>query len=545
MVNDNLMSSMNDTLAEAMSTAQAQTPVLDVVLIGAGIMSSTLATMLQQLEPTWQIAMYERLEQVAQESSNGWNNAGTGHSALAEMNYTPQQTDGQIELSKAIRIAEQFQLSRQFWSYLVSHGLISEPSTFINTTDHVSLVFGLKDVTFLRQRYQALQEQPLFAGMEFSDDPEIIKQWLPLVMAGRNPNEPIAATRMKYGCDVNFGALTRQLVQRLTQSENFHLRLRHDVHQLHRGDDGHWHISVADLNNGGQPHTVRAKQVFIGAGGGSLTLLQKAGIEQAKQYGGFPVGGQFLVTDNPQLVKQHTVKAYGKAAIGAPPMSVPHLDHRVIDGKPLLLFGPFASFSSRFLKSSSLWDLFRSVHRKNLKPMVQVGLSNFDLVRYLFSQLRQSNADRLAALRQYCPQAQGDDWSLWQAGQRVQIIKRDPQTGRGKLQFGTELVFDDSHTLSALLGASPGASTATAIMLDLLQTCFPDSLQTPQWQSKLEEMFPSFGLSLNDHPELYAQQLAATARTLHLYHPDTTSDLGASIEELWQPSEESVASDKR
>lgn len=487
---------------------------VDVVLIGGGIMSATLGTFLSQLEPDWKIELFERLDIVAQESSNGWNNAGTGHSALAEMNYTPEKPNGEIDITKAIRIDEQFQLSRQFWAYLVRSGLISEPSSFINSIPHVSFVWGEKNVQFLRKRYQALTTSPLFAAMEYSEDHETIKNWIPLVMQGRDPSQPVGATRMALGTDVNFGALTRQMVQLLLQHDNFKLSVGHEVCELNRVAQG-WQVTVSERHNKHKRRTVYAKHVFIGAGGASLKLLQKSGIPQARQYGGFPVGGQFLVTENPELVRQHQAKVYGKAAVGAPPMSVPHLDTRVIDGKQLLLFGPFASFSSKFLKRGSLWDLFGSLNLSNLRPMVQVGLHNFDLVKYLIGQLCQSSDARYQALKEFFPRAKVEDWKLWQAGQRVQIIKKEPGKS-GALRFGTELICDEQGSLSALLGASPGASTSAAIMLQLLERCFKDEFASTRWQRQIKKMVPSYGVSLNDNAKLNERELQLTGQILQL-----------------------------
>lgn len=487
---------------------------LDVVLIGGGVMSATLGMLLQQLQPDWSMALFERLDGVAQESSNGWNNAGTGHSALAELNYTPEQADGSIDISKAITIDEQFQLSRQFWAYLVKSGVIKDPDTFITSVPHMSFVWGAENVEFLRKRYEQMQQSPLFQGMEFSTDPQVIGQWAPLLMQQRPQGEPVAATRMTIGTDVNFGGLTRQLVAQLRQHPLFSLSLRHEVSSLQQRADGLWQLTVKNLSSG-QSWTLYSRHVFIGAGGASLPLLQKSGIPEARQYGGFPVGGQFLVTENPDLVAAHQAKVYGKAPVGAPPMSVPHLDTRVIDGKPMLLFGPFASFSSKFLKNGSLLDLFKSLNRSNLKPMMQVGLGHFDLVKYLLGQLCQRQSDRIKALQQFFPEAQSEDWSLVQAGQRVQIIKKEPGK-KGELRFGTELVCAEDGSLSALLGASPGASTSASIMLDLLARCFPEKLATPAWQAKIREMIPTYGIALDQNSELNEQELRQTSEWLQL-----------------------------
>ncbi len=487
---------------------------IDVVLIGGGIMSATLGTIIQQLEPQWKIEMFERLEDVAQESSNGWNNAGTGHSSLAESNYTPQTADGEVQMGKAVDIYEQFQLSRQFWAYLVEQDLIQDPSSFINSVPHMSFVSGKNNVEFLRKRYQRLKTSPLFEGMVYSEDKQQIASWAPLILENRNPDQPVAATRSRFGTDVNFGALTHHMVNILKQNPNFNLSTLHEVKTLKRQSDGIWEVRVKNLLDN-TVRTLLSKYVFIGAGGASLTLLQKSGVPESKQYGGFPVGGQFLVTDNPEIVKQHNAKVYGKAPVGAPPMSVPHMDTRVIDGKEVLLFGPFASFSSKFLKQGSLLDLFGSVTPSNLLPMTQVGLKSFDLIKYLVGELLQTNEDRMQALREFFPTAKSEDWTLVQAGQRVQIIKKESGKS-GELHLGSELVHAQDGSLTALLGASPGASVSAAVMLELLENCFSEHMASGKWKRKIKQMLPSYGQKLNDNPELNQQILLNTSKILHL-----------------------------
>jgi len=491
---------------------------VDVLLIGGGIMSATLGTYLQELEPNWSINMVERLDGVAEESSNGWNNAGTGHSALAEMNYTPEKADGSIDISKAVEVNEGFQISRQFWSYQVENGVLHNPRSFINSVPHMSFVWGDENVDFLHKRYLALQKSTLFRGMEYSQDPTKIKEWIPLVMEGRDPNQKIAATRIPIGTDVNFGEITHQLVASLQKNQNFSLSLGHEVRDIKRNPDNSWNVTVADLKNNGKESVVKAKFVFIGAGGASLTLLQKSGIPEADNYGGFPVGGQFLVTENPEIVNRHLAKVYGKASVGAPPMSVPHLDTRVFNGKRVLLFGPFATFSSKFLKNGSLWDLFGSVNFSNIGPMTDVGIDNFDLVKYLISQVMLSDNDRYEALKEYFPDAKKEDWRLWTAGQRVQIIKKDPKEG-GVLRLGTEVVSSKDGSIAALLGASPGASTAAPIMLHLMETVFKDKVATPEWQTKLKQIIPSYGTQLNGNVEATEKELGYTSRVLQLDNP--------------------------
>ena len=503
-------------LALATSPVSADEPI-DVVLIGGGIMSATLGTYLQELVPEWDIHLYERLGEVAQESSNAWNNAGSGHSAFMEMNYTPDAS-GRVEIQRAINVTEQFEISRQFWAHQVENGILGEPSSFINSVPHIAVVWGDEDVSFLRERYDAMTQNPLYAGMEYSEDRSELAEWMPLIMEGRdNDDRPVAATRMQMGTEVNYGAQAREMVEALTRSEHFTLGLHSEVRDLSRNDDDTWQVTIAHLDSG-EESTVDARYVFIGAGGAALPLLQASGIPEAEVYAGFPVGGQFLYTTNPDVVSQHDVKAYGKAGEGSPPMSVPHLDLRYLDGEPALFFGPFATFSSKFLKEGSWTDLFGSMTLDNTWPMMEVGLDNFNLVSYLVGQVLMSDDDRFEALQAYYPNAQRDDWTLWTAGQRVQIIKNDPERG-GVLQFGTEVVTSQDGTMSALLGASPGASTAPSIMLGLLDRVFPTQVASDEWQSTLTEIIPSYGQKLAENPELLREVRAYTAQTLNLDEP--------------------------
>ena len=504
-----------NVVSMAAKAKAAQEQETDVLLIGGGIMSATLGTYLQELEPQWSITMVERLDGVAQESSNGWNNAGTGHSALMELNYTPKKADGSISIEKAVEINEAFQISRQFWAYQVNNGVMHEPHSFITTVPHMSFVWGDENVNFLRARYAALQQSTLFRGMRYSEDHAQIKEWAPLVMEGRDPQQKVAATRTEIGTDVNYGEITRQLIASLQKKPNFALQLSTEVRGFKRNADNSWTVTVADLKNNETEHDIKAKFVFIGAGGAALKLLQETDIPEAKGYAGFPVGGQFLVADNPDVVNRHLAKVYGQASVGAPPMSVPHIDTRILDGKRVVLFGPFATFSTKFLKNGSLWDLLSSTTTSNFMPMVNVGLDNFDLVKYLVSQVMLSDDDRFAALQEYYPQAKKEDWRLWQAGQRVQIIKSDAEKG-GVLRLGTEVVSDKEGTIAALLGASPGASTAAPIMLHLMEKVFKDKVASPEWQAKLKTIIPSYGTRLNGNVAATEQELQYTSEVLGL-----------------------------
>ncbi|ABS22397.1 malate:quinone oxidoreductase [Bacillus cytotoxicus] len=492
-----------------MSNMQKKT---DVILIGAGIMSATLGSLLKELAPEWEIKMFEKLEGAGEESSNEWNNAGTGHSALCELNYTSEKPDGSIDIKKALKINEQFQLSRQFWSYLVNSNLIRNPQKFIMPIPHMSLVQGEKNVTFLKKRFKALSNIPLFQGMEFSDDPEKLKEWMPLIMEGRTSNEPIAATKMESGTDVNFGALTRMLFEHL-QNKNVELNYKHSVENIKRMKNGLWEVKVHDMNNGKiEYHT--AKFVFIGAGGGSLPLLQKTGIPESKHIGGFPVSGLFMVCNNPKVIEKHHAKVYGKAKVGAPPMSVPHLDTRYIDNKKTLLFGPFAGFSPKFLKTGSNLDLLGSVKPNNVLTMLAAGVKEMALTKYLIQQVMLSNEKRIEELREFIPNAKGEDWDVVVAGQRVQVIKDTETGGKGTLQFGTEVVSAADGSIAALLGASPGASTAVNVMLEVLEKCFPQYME--KWEEKIKHMIPSYGISLVENPKLFQEIHTSTSKTLGL-----------------------------
>ncbi|MCL6633106.1 MAG: malate:quinone oxidoreductase [Alicyclobacillus herbarius] len=505
-----------------MSNRQTKT---DVVLIGAGIMSATLGALLKELEPDWEITVFERLANAGEESSNEWNNAGTGHSALCELNYTPEKPDGSIDISKAIKINEQFQISKQFWSYLVNSNLIRNPQDFIMPLPHMSFVQGEKNVAFLKKRFEALSNNPLFRGMEFSDDPGKLTEWIPLIMKDRTSNEPIAATKIDSGTDINFGALTRMLFDHL-QSKNVDIKFKHNVDDIKRTSDGSWELKVRNIDSGAVERYT-AKFVFIGAGGGSLPLLQKSGIPEGKHIGGFPVSGLFMVCKNPDVVAQHHAKVYGKAPIGAPPMSVPHLDTRFIDNQKTLLFGPFAGFSPKFLKNGSMFDLLGSVKLDNLVTMLAAGVKNISLTKYLIEQVMLSKEQRMEALREFVPTAKSEDWDLVVAGQRVQVIKDTAAGGKGTLQFGTEVVSAADGSIAALLGASPGASTSVYVMLEVIKKCFPQHMKA--WEPKIKEMIPSYGVSLMEHPELIDEIHSLTARALGLSENLPLQKAGRSV----------------
>jgi len=485
-----------------------------IVLIGAGIMSATLGVYLKQLMPDATIHIYERLDKVGAESSDAWNNAGTGHSSFCELNYTPERENGSVDLEKAIRIGESFETSKQFWAYLLENGLINTEHPFINDIDHMSFVWGEANVNFLRNRHQSMRCYSLFEDMLYTEDHGQIREWVPLMMNGRDPKQQVAATRMKIGTDVNFGAITRAMIKYLEASDGITLFLGHEVKDLTELKDGKWQVDVEDLNTK-EDKEILADFVFIGAGGGALPLLEKTDIPEGRGYGGFPVSGQWLRCNNKAVIAQHEAKVYGKAGPGSPPMSTPHLDTRFIGREKCLLFGPYAGFSTKFLKNGSYLDLPLSIEMHNVWPMLAAGVQNIDLTKYLIKQVLQSKEDRFNTMQAYFPEAQIDDWQLEVAGQRVQIIKKDKKEG-GQLKFGTEIVKNAKGSLAVLLGASPGASTSVSIMLDVLKLCFPEEMATKAWQDKIRELIPSYGQSLIYNPKLCRETRKRTTGILKL-----------------------------
>jgi malate dehydrogenase (quinone) len=492
----------------------------DVVLIGAGIMSATLGTFLKELEPSLSVCMFEALHDCGQESSDGWNNAGTGHAANCELNYTPQRADGSVDISKALEVNTEFDISRQLWSFLVRKGAIPDPRAFIHPCPHMSFVWGEDNVAFLRARYKEMAAHHCYHGMEYSEDHAQIAAWAPLIMDGRPADQKVAATRIVTGTDVDYGALTHLLVQHLSKQPGFAVRYNTKVVGLEREANGRWRVSVEDARNGGLA-TVSAKFVFIGAGGGALPLLQKSAIPEGKGYGGFPVSGIWLRCDVDAISARHHAKVYGKAASGSPPMSVPHLDTRIIGGKQSLLFGPYAGFSTRFLKHGSLDDLFMSLRFDNIIPLLDVARDNLELSEYLIGQVMQSADHQFETLRQFFPRAAKHDWQKAVAGQRVQTIKPHLSQGwfkheEGLLEFGTEVVSAADKSIVALLGASPGASTAAFIAIEVLQRCFDAELTESGWLPRLRAIIPTFGIDLKRDAEACRQSRATTAAALEI-----------------------------
>lgn len=485
----------------------------DVALVGGGIMSATLGVLLKELEPGWDITLFERLDKVGAESSNAWNNAGTGHSALCELNYSPMGPDGTVSADKALNINEQFQLSRQFWSTLVEEGKLAG-NDFINPVPHMSLVFGDDHSDYLKKRYESLSAHTLFSDMQFSEDPQTIREWAPLTVDGRDKGQRIAANWSPEGTDVDFGNLTRQLTDHL-QSRGGEVRFGHEVQDLRQESDGSWSLRVKNRLDSDDDLLVRAKFVFLGAGGYALPLLQKSGIPEGKGFGGFPVSGLFLRNTNEDTASHHNAKVYGQASVGAPPMSVPHLDTRWVDGKRSLLFGPYAGFKTNFLKHGSILDLPKSIKPNNVYPMTRAGLDNLGLVKYLLTELTKTRESKIEALREYYPEADAEEWELIEAGQRVQVMRKDKKKG-GVLQFGTELVTHNDGSIAGLLGASPGASTAVPIMLNLVKKCFPQRMEA--WAPRIQELVPAYGHKLDDEPALADEIMGHTAKVLGIHH---------------------------
>lgn len=488
---------------------------VDVVLIGGGIMSATLATLLHELDPNLKIVVYERLPNLAFESSSALNNAGTGHAALSELNYTPQKSDGSIDVTKALKINQEFELSKELWAYLVSQGKLKSPQEFIHAVPHMSWVHGQTNVDFLKKRFEALKNFPHFQDMEYTEETRTLQEWMPVLMDGRAPGEVMAATRSLQGTDVDYGRLTTALFENLIETGGLAPFANHEVRKLKQDSQGLWHLVVKDLASSTK-HRIRTKFVFIGAGGGTLPLLQQSGVPEAAGYGGFPIGGEFLIYKQALLAEQHLGKVYGQAAVGAPPMSVPHLDTRIINGQKRLLFGPFASMTTRFLKQGSWTDLLSSLRFDNLGTLLKTSIVNRGLVKYLLSQETQSHEDRVRALREFLPHAKAEEWETIEAGVRVQIVKYDRNLGGDTLRFGTEVVSAAGGTLAALLGASPGASISVAAMLEVLEKSFPELMQSDVWKEKLSQMIPSYKQNFEANVLAMQNRREQTQATLQL-----------------------------
>lgn len=469
----------------------------DVLLIGAGIMSATLGALLRRLEPDASITVVERLDAAAAESSGVWNNAGTGHAGLCELFYPPE---------KAIRVNEQFQITRQFWAYATEHGMLGDPRGFITAVPHAGFVTGADNVERLRLRYDTLAGNRLFGSVELIRDTDEFARRLPLMAAGRDLSEPIGLSWSPDGTDVDFGALTHRLIGYGARHGTVTL-FGHEVRGLSREVDGSWRVGICNRRTG-QRRRLNARFVFVGAGGGALRLLQRAGIPEVRGIGGFPIGGRFLRCGAPAVVARHRAKVYGLPAPGAPATTAPHLDTRFVGGTPWLLFGPFAGWSPKFLKHGRITDLPGSITPGNLGSLLGVGARQRALIGYLLRQLAQSHPARMDTLRGFAPTAADADWQPLIAGQRVQVIRH------GQLDFDTSIITAADGSIAGLLGASPGASTAVPAMLEVLARCFPHRF--PGWRPALTEMVPALGASLADEPDLLEQVWSWTTTALRL-----------------------------
>jgi malate dehydrogenase (quinone) len=277
-------------------------------------------------------------------------------------------------------------------------------------------------------------------------------------------------------------------------------------------NDGGWRVDVT-LTDSGEARSATAKFVFIGAGGGALPLLQKSGIPEWRGYAGFPVSGIWLRCDNPSVTGKQHAKVYGKVAVGSPPMSVPHLDTRVIGGRRSLLFGPYAGFSSKFLKHGSLMDLFRSVTPAIIRPMLSVARDNVDLTEYLIEQLLQSESHRLATLDKYF---------------RMPMRPTGPSRWPGSGSRSSSPTLDTAEFSSSEPGLfrrkigrssacwGPPPAPPRRLQFSVLQKCFPDELTPSAWLPKLKEIIPSYGISLIDDGDLLRRVCADTAPVLKL-----------------------------
>ncbi|AVL77149.1 MULTISPECIES: L-lactate dehydrogenase (quinone) [Staphylococcus] len=491
----------------------AKTESKDVILIGAGVLSTTFGSMLNELEPNWNIKLYERLDRPGDESSNERHNAGTGHAALCELNYTVQQPDGSIDIEKAKEINEQFEISKQFWGYLVKNNYIENPREFIHPLPHISFVRGKNNVKFLKDRYEAMKNFPMFDNIEYTEDIEEMRKWIPLMMQGHSANDIMAASKINEGTDVNFGELTRKMARNLEKSPQVEVQYHHEVLDFNQRNDGKWEVQIRNVNTG-ETQTQLADYVFIGAGGAAIPLLQKTGIPESKHLGGFPITGQFLTCTNPNVIEEHDAKVYGKEPPGTPPMTVPHLDTRFINGQKTLLFGPFASIGPKFLKYGSNLDLFKSVKPSNITTLLSAAAKNLPLLKYSFDQILMTKEGCMNHLRTFYPEARDEDWQLYTAGKRVQVIKDTEEYGKGFIQFGTEVVNSEDHSVIALLGESPGASTSVSVALEVLEKNFSEYKN--DWEPKIQKMIPSYGKSLIEDVDLMRKTRQQTSKDLEL-----------------------------
>ena len=467
----------------------------DAVLVGAGIMSSTLAILITEVLPSAQILIIEKLDTAGLESTGAFNNAGTGHAANCELNYTPTNEDGGFQMDKALKINNSFEISLEFWASLYESGKI-DAGKFLKFIPHISFVSGEENVSFLNRRYLHMKRFKEFERMEYSSSFKEIESWAPLLTFERNKNEQIAATKIERGTDINFESLTNEYLSYLKSNKNIEIKYSTELLNLKRIGSNNWELFIRQNR---KEIILFTNYIFLGAGGKTINLLQKSRIPESKLYGGFPVSGKWLISDKINLTEQHNAKVYGKANVGSPPMSVPHLDARWINGKKFLLYGPFAGVTTKFLKRGSYLDLFNSFKKDNISSIIDVGLNNIDLINYLISQSLQNHSSRIKNLKKIMPSAVNSDWSLKNAGQRVQIIKKTKDGG--SLKFGTEVVNSEDGSLSALLGASPGASTAVQIMLQVLENSCLIKKSSISVEKKLSHLITFNNSSNKDYQE--------------------------------------------
>ena len=461
-----------------------------ITLIGGGIMSLTLGVLINEIYPDYPINLIEKLSDISLESSSALNNAGTGHAGYCELNYTPQEKNGEINISRAININEMFENSLEFWAYLETKYKFFDCKKFLKKTPHISFVKGDKNIIFLKSRYESLKKQPLFKEMEFSDDPKIIHQWAPLLNFKNEKKERYAATRVEHGTDINFGEISIQLLNLLKKNKKFHLYTNSNVEKISVLKDGLIDLKIKNQINKNIIE-IKSNRIFIGAGGQSIALLQKMGLKETNGYAGFPISGKWLICNNKEIVKRHNAKVYSQVFDNAPPMSIPHLDLREIDGKQYLLFGPFAGFTFKFLKQGSNLDLPKSIRINNIRSLIIVFLKNFSLLIYLIKQSLMNHASRMKQLRYFYEDAKDSDWKLLDAGKRVQIIKNCPFEG-SKLEFGTEIIFSQNKRICALIGASPGASISANAMSKVFIGMFGKNKYV-----NLKKIISSYGSNLN------------------------------------------------
>lgn len=479
---------------------------MKVIVIGAGIMGTTFAVLAKELAPELDVTILERLEGPGAGNSWVFNNAGTGHEANCELNYTPVDEEV-ISVEKALKIHAQFNVAKQFWAYLVNKGAIQDPKTFINQTKHCTIV-SESAIEELRLRFKEMSAHHFFEHMQYSEDFDEIERWLPYLMEGRPRHEKMAATVIETGTDVNFGALTEQMANYAVNELGVKIEYGTHVKRVHRSPAGSWLVETERMGNAVQ---YKADVLFVGAGGGAFPLLKKSHLPFRARFSGFPVGGRFLqAAITREQADQYRAKTYGKAKVGAPPMSVPHLDLRVANGQHYLLFGPFASFKPVLEKGRGFIDYLRSMRLHDLPGLLNVALEHFPLVKYLVSETFKGESSMLAELENFAPGiSRKFDWKAVEAGQRVQIIKD------GDLQMGTEIIVSSDKTYGTLLGASPGASVSPEVMLRCLEQLLPAVVAGDEARQKLKDIFPEDSLdTLSHNPERYREIRDVVNQTL-------------------------------